>query len=249
MQKRVWNGFYLFWECRQRATQEQDCLFSSLMIGMLTILFTTHLSLSYSIETTIFSTKKNEKYGAAYFAAAVLGAVLLFLQVVALVRLFFSSRILNENKILEVLFTPGILKMERRTKTAAERKVTLMVENALVHHNKDNANQSTSSHRNGLDVSRHYTALLSFQLQAEQTERIGGLWWGWKRVWNNSIFDEEGVWLHSSLIASTVTQFFVVVFLAVFWFVLITQAGFSASTNTPVDDDQFQWQDLFKTWE
>jgi hypothetical protein len=49
-------------------------------------------------------------------------------------------------------------------------------------------------------------ALLNYQSREEKTERIGGMCWAWKRVWNNTIFEEEGVWLHARLVSSTIAQ-------------------------------------------
>ena len=68
------------------------------------------------------------------------------------------------------------------------------------------------SHSKSTKMSRDFkmtargAALLNYQSREEKTERVGGMWWAWKRVWNNTIFEEEGVWLHARLVSSTVTQ-------------------------------------------
>lgn len=52
-------------------------------------------------------------------------------------------------------------------------------------------------------------ALLSYQLSEGMTEPSGGLWWAWKRYWSGAITYEDGIWIHSRLVASNIAQWFI----------------------------------------
>lgn len=192
-----------------------------LLIGIVTILFATILSAAFVVDTVVFSTEKQERFVAAYWGAAILGGMLLIIQFISLVREFVPLNFLHKHACLEALFTPGMGKMERRTKVAAQNKVTHMVDNALVYHTEDS--------QHGLSLSKDFkmtargSALLNFQSREETTERVGGIWYWWKRVLNGSIFNEEGIWLHSRLVSSTVTQFFICIFLVVFFAIVLLE--------------------------
>jgi hypothetical protein len=74
--------------------------------------------------------------------------------------------------------------MELRTKIAAHVKVSAIVENALnLHDSSILEKPDSSSHR----MTALGKALLNFQIHPEKTERVGGVWWAWKRVWDRSI--------------------------------------------------------------
>jgi hypothetical protein len=173
-----------------------------LLTGMTTILFVTVLSLFFVIDTEVVSTVKQDRLLVAYVGAALMGAVLLILQFIAFLGEFFSLEFLNKHAIMEAILTPGMEKMERRTKLAAQFKVKKMVDNALEFH----AGRQSAKMSQDFKMTARGAALLNYQSREEKTERIGGMCWAWKRVWNNTIFEEEGVWLHARLVSSTIAQ-------------------------------------------
>ena len=163
-----------------------------------------------------------------------------------MLRLFFSLDCLKKFKPLEILLTPGIEKMERRTKVAAHGKVARMVENALALHDDDSRDDSP------LSTSRHMTALgkalLNFQIHPEETETVGGLLWSWKRVWDRSIFEDEGVWLHSRLVACSLAQFFICILLIVLWTILF-QAAIDAISGSSSSWESALVNEFVYVWE
>lgn len=211
------TAFIIFGSAGNAIYKSKWMAFGHLVIGMVTILFATILSLVYEVDTAAVNTTKKEQYEAAYYVAAVIGGILLLLQLITLIRLFFSLEVWKKHALLKRVLTPGILKMERSTKLAAHRKVSLLVENALRYHH-DRSTFLASS------MSSQSTALVNFQSTIEQTEKAGGLVWGWRKVWDGSICEQEGVWLHSRLIASNVAQFFICIFTIVFWAVLLMES-------------------------
>lgn len=221
-----------------------------LIIGIVTILFATLLSLAYAVETPVFSTtKEDSRFLAAYIGAAVLGSILLILQLIALVGIFFSLDFLKKHAWLEAILTPGAEKMERRTKLAAQTKISRMVDNALVYH--EESNRDSTSISQGFQMTARGTALLNFQTREDKTERCGGILWGWKRVFNNSIFDEEGIWLHSRLVSSTLTQFFICIFLVVFFAIVLLEIldQYSGESNLEEPQNDSTSQPIVYLWE
>lgn len=196
---------------------------------MTTITFATIVSVFVTVSSPVVSTEKNTNFYAVYWSTFVLGCILLLLQVLSLFRIFFGMDILKRFKPLEVFLTPGIEKMERRTKVAATAKVSKMVENALALHDTSTIDSPLSSSAatkttSGRQMTPLGKALLNFQIKSEETETVGGVVWAWKAVWNRSIFEEEGIWIHSRIVACTVAQFFICILLIVFWVYLFRAA-------------------------
>ena len=50
----------------------------------------------------------------------------------------------------------------------------------------------------------------NFLATSHQKEKSPGMLWAWKSFWNGSICYEEGVWFHTRLLASAVSQLLVV---------------------------------------
>ena len=144
-----------------------------LFIGMATIAFATIVSVFVSVDSQVVSTNKDEDLNAVYWIAFSLGCVLLFLQVISMIRLLFSLDFLQKFKPLEIILTPGIQKMELRTKVAAQRKVSRIVENALELHDYNSSEAPVSRSRYMTALGK---ALLNFQIQPEETETVGGVW-------------------------------------------------------------------------
>jgi hypothetical protein len=60
--------------------------------------------------------------------------------------------------------------------------------------------------------------MLNFVVHQLDSERCGGFLWTWKRIWNTELFADEGVWIQSRLYVIQVAQFFITLFLGVFYF-------------------------------
>jgi hypothetical protein len=215
------TAFIFFASAGNSLFEHKPLAFFRLVIGMTTIVLATIVSVFVTVDSQVISTKKDGDFYAIYWTTFVLGCVLLFLQVLSLIRLFFSGNFLKRFKPLEIFLTPGMDTMELRTKIAAHVKVSAIVENALnLHDSSILEKPDSSSHR----MTALGKALLNFQIHPEKTERVGGVWWAWKRVWDRSIFQDEGVWLHSRLVACTMAQLFICILLIVSWQILFRAA-------------------------
>jgi len=69
--------------------------------------------------------------------------------------------------------------------------------------------------------------MLAYDATKHDKEPCGGILWTFKKMWNGTIYEEEGVWLHARLVASNVSQYFIVrklptCFMRLFPFVLLT---------------------------
>jgi len=96
-------------------------------LGIAVVVFCTILAFPYEVETPFFVTKKeNNNSGAKYYAAMVLGCMLIVVQLGQLVRL-----IVPITRTMRPYFASGALKMERWTKQAASFKMERMIDNAF----------------------------------------------------------------------------------------------------------------------
>lgn len=228
----VFGTAYIFLGSAGNSLYDNRVIFvGRMLIGMAIILFSTLLSLFYVVTTPVFSTVKNGRFLAAYIGAAVLGIILLIIQIIGLIGEFYSTEFLEKHAWLEAILTPSMQKMERRTKIAARTKMSLMVDNALVYHKDSDQSIGLSQ---GFKMTARGTALLNYQTRDDKMERCGGIVWGWKKVFNGSIFTEEGVWLHSRLVSSTLTQLFLCIFLVVFFAIFLLELlNYFSNTSDP----------------
>jgi hypothetical protein len=55
-------------------------------------------------------------------------------------------------------------------------------------------------------------AMLNFQATVDHREQIGGFFYTFRKIWDGSLFSEEGIYIHSRLYAMNMSQVFVVIF-------------------------------------
>lgn len=60
--------------------------------------------------------------------------------------------------------------------------------------------------------------MLNFVQHTSDTERCGGFFWTWRRIYNTELFADEGVWLQSRLYVIQAAQLVISVFLGFFFF-------------------------------
>lgn len=168
--------------------------------------------------------------------------------------IFVSKQWLTESAIISALFTPAGLRAESAQKKASSFKISKMLENALSLHFKTDS--FTLSRMNPIHESRtsarfemSLNAMSNFHAQELLTEKVGGVFWAWKKIMNGSIFVEEGVWLHSRLIVGNLLQlmvFIIVVFLAFLGFKNSDQFVYSESP-TVAEQGQAMFDGLVAT--
>jgi hypothetical protein len=100
------------------------------------------------------------------------------------------------------LFTSGAIKEEALQKQAGLKKTDAMVANALDLHAKNDGNANIDSYLG--------RALVNFAFfGTAKTERVGGLFWTWSRIWNRELFKSEGFWFSGRLVSINVAQFLI----------------------------------------
>jgi hypothetical protein len=178
------------------------------MVGMLSIFLFTGLTFSVRVNAYIVDTRQKGNFKFIYAAALTMGIILLALQFIHLLRLLYPDPKL---KWVDSILTPSMTKAEVQIKHAAAFKMKKLLQNALALHEGDNLINA------GMKSSSAFTsrpgafgqALLSYQLSEGMTEPGGGLWWAWKRYWSGAITYEDGIWIHSRLVASNIAQWFI----------------------------------------
>jgi len=157
--------------------------------------------------------------GASYLLSITLGCIMLAALAVDLIRSVLPKGLLDKVPFILSLVTPGGLKAESSRKKAAFWKASRMVQNALAVHSDVTAKSShhvasmnlSSSHVSlENDGKSQFQAILTFQSQSIEMEEVGGMFWTWKRVFDGSLFSEEGLWIHSRLLAINMAQVLVV---------------------------------------
>jgi hypothetical protein len=185
----------------------------SAMIGLVTVTMTGIVSFFSENKTTFFDTTKYEGYYVAHYWSMIIGLCLVALQLMTIVRILLPTEKLLAMKVqwIDRLLTPGLAKMECKTKRAAAYKTDNMVRNALEMHVP-----IPGAQRSGVVVPSYGRALLNFRTQEDVYERVGGFMWAWRKILNGTIFTEEGIWLHSRLFIANLSQFFIATFMVSF---------------------------------
>ena len=101
------------------------------------------------------------------------------------------------------MFSPGGPKAEAAQKNAAFVKMERMISGALAVHAETSTTKTSSNYSEG-DV------LQTFHRQKNEQEEIGGFMWTWSKMFDGTLFREEGVWFHSRLLSIGMAQFLVV---------------------------------------
>ena len=132
----------------------------------------------------------SDPMGATYGIALVIGLGLL----VSLVIDFglFVFPIVGTLPILNRLLAPGGVTAEVAQKKASFAKMTKFINNGVA---MDSLGPNHVMHN---------------YLHNNRTEEVGGFGWTWSRMFNRSLFIEEGVWFHTLLLSIGFTQFLVV---------------------------------------
>jgi hypothetical protein len=189
------------------------------LVGMVTIVLVTIIAFSFNVETVFFHTGKISKRNVwAFLISLALGAILLIFQILIIIRLTITKRMmLTRLKGLQRFLTPGMAYKELRTKQAATFKINKLLENAFnLHELKGHQKSLRGSHHSEARMSCHGQALMNFTSRSHLKETVGGFGWAWKRFFNSAICTEDGVWFHTRLFACNFSQFLVLGIVACF---------------------------------
>ena len=199
------------------------------LLGISCITVSCILSYVFEVEILLINTTKEDDkeddplYDFQYLTTLVLGCFLLLFQVKALLYVLIPRSIWEKLPSSDFWLTSGMAKSEGSTKRAAAFKINRMVENAISQHDGKILDHDQSSRlkiRSSSKRSAFGQAMLNFQASADYREKVGGVWYTIKKMWNGSLFDEEGVWIHARLYAMNISQWFIVVFFVILYSLL-----------------------------
>jgi hypothetical protein len=135
---------------------------------------------------------------------------------------------------LRCILIPEAFRTERHRKHAANFKINKMVKNALDVHSVKKQESVIPTHFG--------QALFNFSETTPEYERVGGLRWTAKSIWNQTLFTHEGVLLSGRLISTNAIQFVVTIF------ILIYGVNITKTAATTFDDYAARVQDFLATF-
>lgn len=202
----------------------------------------------YAIEDDFFFFKTFKDnfivHEAGYVFTLLLGVTLLLFHVKSLIFNLVPRQMLEKLPGSGYLLVPGTVRAERDTKKAADYKVAEMIGSALRMHTGMASSQrgSTGSQRS----SGFGSALLNYQATVDERESCGGIVWTYKKIWNGTIFHEEGVWFHARLLACNVSQYVLAIgYVLLVIFVELWVTDFLAEDETTDDGVTDDFSDDF----
>jgi len=173
----------------------------------------------YEFDAKFFRTKPTEAerefVKPIFVTLIIIGSVLLLLQILGLIRILLPNRLLGSMKWLELL-RGSAAKNETGIKQAAAFKVHQMVKNAYMLHQEVEGSRTsrikeTMEHH---DKSTNAVALLNYTKVSEKTENIGGFRWCWNQFFTGQLVYNEGIWIHTRMLAANFAQIAVTFFVA-----------------------------------
>jgi hypothetical protein len=148
----------------------------------------------------------DDYYGATFFLSVILGMCLLASQFVDFLLVVAPSRWLDNKGLVQRFVLPGTVRQEAAGKRAASFRMKHLIDNAL----------TVGSLGSSSEMATKETSILErFLLLPKKFETVGGVIWAWKKIWNGSMFVEEGIWMNARLLAcnfSQVTVFGILIF-------------------------------------
>jgi hypothetical protein len=186
------------------------------LVSMAFIVVVSALAFNYEVDTFFFSTSKFEAEEAVYYVSFVTGILLLLLQVVQVLRTLFPAGL--HSRLADIL-VPSPVILEKRTKQAAEYKVSRLIRRSLSCHHQGEADRAAPSHAplnyrrlNAIRMHGQTTiALNTFHDQSLQRKTIGSLWWIMDSfLKGNRLAWQEGLWISPRLLWANLSQWFVI---------------------------------------
>lgn len=154
-------------------------------------------------------------------ASMLLGLFTLLFHFSHVLDMLLPTRWTQRNKWTTAFFGSDGVKAEARIKRAASHKINLMTSNAL---------ELAEIKNKDVVLETHFgQGLMAFANSGKSFEPAGGIVWTWKRIFNRTAFNQEGIWLSARLVAANITQFIVTVF------ILIAGIGLTRKVATEYD--------------
>lgn len=139
--------------------------------------------------------------------SVVLGFVATAFHLFHILGMVLPKRWVANKPRVQALFAAGVVRAESTIKQSAAHKISGMVDNAL--------DLAQSKDRDAVLETHFGQGLLAFEKLGKVFVPAGGFTWTWRRIYDGSLFKEEGIWLTARLIASNAAQFIVSVFVLI----------------------------------
>ena len=152
------------------------------------------------IDSDVLSTTKSAgtEKGILYILTLVGGFILLAISVLNVIQRVCSST--NQNSLM----IPGMVRLESKLKRAASYKMNLMIRNACDVHKTAEFDGRTGY---GEGVATYGKAMLAFARCSDRSVELQeGLFQVWKKIYTGQIFEEDGIWFSTHLLAGNLAQ-------------------------------------------
>jgi hypothetical protein len=136
--------------------------------------------------------------GYLYRISLIVGSVACFLHLCNFIVLFVRPQTLRQYPGLKKALRGSLLVDLRDLKRASQHKVKLMTKNAM--------DLLGENDRGGVLSSHFGRGLHNFAVGGDAIENAGGFKWTWKRIFDNTVFAEYGLWFSTRLISSNIAQ-------------------------------------------
>ena len=146
-----------------------------------------------------------------YILALLGGFMLLFVELKTLTQILLPRRFWEGNPILRKFLIAGTIQMEALGKKASSFKVNRLICNANTIH------KDAMTGVAGESETTFGRALLCFSKSSDRTEDVGGHLWTFRKLYNMELFEEEGVWFTTHLLAGNLAQITICLFLVSFF--------------------------------
>mmetsp|Transcript_18286 Transcript_18286/g.33150 ORF Transcript_18286/g.33150 Transcript_18286/m.33150 type:complete len:1010 (-) Transcript_18286:165-3194(-) len=186
----------------------------------------------------IIAPKSKSYENAVIYVSLMVGSAVLFIHLFLLVG---SIVIRRENQSLGIIsfFTSGGVKAEARIKRAAAYKMNRLIRNALQIHDSSLYNSNNKGRDDTNDETSFGSALVNFSVRGSgELEDVGGFVWTWKKIFNGTLFSQDGVWLSGRVLAANFAQLSITAFILTFG-ISLTQTVVDEWENTVNDPLQF----------
>ncbi|KAI2493596.1 hypothetical protein MHU86_20954 [Fragilaria crotonensis] len=164
--------------------------FVGVMLGIVTIMFSSMLSYIFEVKFFLINTNKSSsaegQFG--YGFALALGCVLLF-QIKSLLYVLIPRSTWKNLPFANFWLTCEMAKSECCTKQAAAYKIKNMVDHAFAQHDGSILRKAESARvklKASSFKSANAKAMMSFHATADHRERVGGILYTFRRMWNGS---------------------------------------------------------------
>ena len=146
-----------------------------------------------------------------YILALLGGFMLLSVELKTLIQILLPRRFWEGKPILRKFFTAGTIQMEALGKKASSFKINRLICNANAIH------KNAATGVAGESETTFGRALLCFSKSSDRTEDVGGHLWTFRKLYNMELFEEEGVWFTTHLLAGNLAQITICLFLVSFF--------------------------------